>query len=97
MKAEVKTLDAVKARGQLVCGVNVGLAGFSAADDKGVWSGLDVDYCKAIAAAVLGDASKARAKLGWRHKATFATLVAYMVEADLKKIREERERHNRHA
>ena len=58
--AQQKTLEAVKARGQLVCGVNVGLAGFSAADDKGVWSGLDVDYCKAIAAAVLGDGSKVR-------------------------------------
>jgi GDPmannose 4,6-dehydratase len=45
---------------------------------------------------LLGDASKARAKLGWRHKTTFATLVTDMVEADLKKIREERERHNRH-
>jgi general L-amino acid transport system substrate-binding protein len=58
--AQQKTLEAVKARGQLVCGVNVGLAGFSAADDKGVWSGLDVDYCKGIAAAVLGDGNKVR-------------------------------------
>jgi len=58
--AQQKTLDAVKQRGQLVCGVNVGLPGFSAPDDKGVWSGLDVDYCKAIAAAVLGDAGKVR-------------------------------------
>lgn len=58
--AQQKTLEAVKARGQLVCGVNVGLAGFSAADDKGVWTGLDVDYCKAIAAAVLGDGNKVR-------------------------------------
>jgi GDPmannose 4,6-dehydratase len=46
---------------------------------------------------LLGDASKARAKLGWRHKTSFATLVTDMVEADLKKIREERERHNRNA
>ncbi|MBO0763935.1 MAG: amino acid ABC transporter substrate-binding protein [Hyphomicrobiaceae bacterium] len=58
--AQTKTLDTVKQRGQLVCGVNVGLPGFGAADDKGVWSGLDVDYCKAIAAAVLGDAGKVR-------------------------------------
>ena len=58
--AQTRTLDAVKQRGQLVCGVNVGLPGFGAADDKGVWSGLDVDYCKAIAAAVLGDAGKVR-------------------------------------
>ena len=55
-----KTLDAIKARGQLVCGVSTGLAGFSAADSQGNYSGLDVDMCKAIAAAVLGDASKVK-------------------------------------
>ena len=53
-----KTLDAIKARGQLVCGVNPSLPGFSAADSQGVWAGLDVDVCKAIAATVLNDASK---------------------------------------
>jgi general L-amino acid transport system substrate-binding protein len=53
-----KTLDAIKARGQVVCGVNTGLAGFSQADSSGNWSGLDVDVCKAIAAATLGDANK---------------------------------------
>ena len=42
-----KTVDAIKARGQLVCGVSTGLAGFSAADSQGNWSGLDVDICKA--------------------------------------------------
>ena len=55
-----KTLDAIKARGQVVCGVNTGLAGFSGADSNGVWTGLDVDVCKAIAAAVLGDATKVK-------------------------------------
>jgi general L-amino acid transport system substrate-binding protein len=57
-----KTLDAIKARGQIICGVNTGLAGFSQADDKagGGWTGLDVDVCKAIAAAVLGDANKVK-------------------------------------
>ncbi len=55
-----KTLDQIKSRGQLVCGVNTGLAGFSQADSTGNWSGLDVDVCKAIAAAVLGDASKVK-------------------------------------
>jgi len=53
-----KTLDAIKARGQLVCGVNPSLPGFSAADSQGNWSGLDVDVCKAIAATVLSDATK---------------------------------------
>lgn len=53
-----KTLDAIKARGQVICGVNTGLAGFSQADSSGNWSGLDVDICKAIAAATLGDANK---------------------------------------
>ena len=55
-----KTLDAIKARGQLVCGVNQAWAGFSSADSEAKWSGLDVDYCKALAAAVLGDASKVK-------------------------------------
>ena len=55
-----KTLDAVKARGELVCGVNTGLAGFSAADSQGKWSGLDVDVCRAIAAAVLADGNKVK-------------------------------------
>ncbi len=55
-----KTLDAIKARGQLICGVNTGLAGFAAADSSGNWSGLDVDVCRAIAAAVLGDGNKVK-------------------------------------
>ena len=55
-----KTLDAIKQRGQVVCGVNTGLAGFSQADSNGAWTGLDVDICRAIAAAVLGDASKVK-------------------------------------
>jgi general L-amino acid transport system substrate-binding protein len=58
--ASAQTLDRVKQRGTLSCGVNVGLAGFSAPDDKGNWTGLDVEYCRAIAAAVLGDAKKVR-------------------------------------
>ena len=55
-----KTLDAIKSRGQLVCGVNTGLAGFSQADSQGAWTGLDVDVCRAIAAAVLGDGTKVK-------------------------------------
>jgi len=54
------TLDAVKAKGYLQCGVNTGLAGFSQPDSKGVWKGIDVDLCRAVAAAVFGDASKVR-------------------------------------
>jgi general L-amino acid transport system substrate-binding protein len=54
------TLDAVKARGHVECGVHLGLPGFSFPDDKGVWTGLDVDLCRAVAAAVLGDASKVK-------------------------------------
>lgn len=54
------TLDAVKARGVLQCGVSTGLPGFSNPDDKGNWIGLDVDICRAVAAAVLGDATKVK-------------------------------------
>lgn len=52
------TLDAVKKRGTVICGANGNRAGFSALDSKGQWIGMDVDTCKAIAAAVLGDSSK---------------------------------------
>jgi len=56
--AQTKTLDTVKQRGALSCGVHTGLAGFGQPDDKGNWTGLDVDYCKAIAAAIFGDEKK---------------------------------------
>ena len=56
------TLDAVKKRGMLSCGVSTGLAGFSQKDEKGAWSGMDVDVCRAVAAAVLGDSSKVQYK-----------------------------------
>ena len=49
------TLDGVKAKGFVQCGVNPGLAGFGAPDASGNWSGLDIDYCRAVAAAIFGD------------------------------------------
>jgi general L-amino acid transport system substrate-binding protein len=52
------TLDAVKARGKVICAANGNRAGFSSLNSKGEWTGLDVDTCKAVAAAVLGDSSK---------------------------------------
>ncbi len=58
MPAYAKTLDAVKSRGYIKCGVTTGLPGFSFPDDKGEWNGLDVDYCRSLAAAVFGDATK---------------------------------------
>ena len=60
--AHASTLDNVKAAGRLKCGVNTGLAGFGAPNDQGVWSGLDVDVCRAVAAAVFGDATKVEYK-----------------------------------
>jgi general L-amino acid transport system substrate-binding protein len=54
------TFDAIKARGQVNCGVNTGLAGFSAPDERGVWRGIDVDVCRAVAAAMFNDATKVR-------------------------------------
>ena len=53
--AAAATLDDVKARGQLNCGVNTGLVGFAAPDANGVWEGFDIGVCRAVAAAVLGD------------------------------------------
>ena len=54
------TLDQVKKRGVLQCGINTGLAGFAYTDDKGNWAGFDVAYCRALAAAVLGDPKKVK-------------------------------------
>ena len=55
--AGAATLDDVKSRGKLLCGVNPGLQGFAAQTAEGQWAGFDVDFCKAVAAATLGDAS----------------------------------------
>jgi general L-amino acid transport system substrate-binding protein len=54
------TLDSVKQKGFLTCGANTSLAGFGLPDDQGKWTGLDVDYCRGIAAAVLGDPTKVK-------------------------------------
>lgn len=58
--AEDGTLATVKARGHVVCGASQGTVGFGIPDDSGVWRGLDVDTCRAVAAAVFGDKDKAR-------------------------------------
>ena len=60
MALDAGTLEDVKKAGILKCGVNTGLPGFSEADSKGEWRGLDVDYCRALAAVVLGDAKKVK-------------------------------------
>jgi general L-amino acid transport system substrate-binding protein len=54
--ANAGTLDDVRERGHLQCGINTGLPGFAAPDDAGVWKGFDIDVCRAVAAAVFGDA-----------------------------------------
>jgi general L-amino acid transport system substrate-binding protein len=58
--AHAQTMKEVRERGTLVCGVSQGLLGFSIADQSGQWSGFDVDFCRAVAAAVLGDPAKVR-------------------------------------
>jgi general L-amino acid transport system substrate-binding protein len=58
--ANAQTLKAVKDRGAVLCGVSQGLAGFSAKDAKGEWSGFDVDFCRALAAAIFNDPRKVR-------------------------------------
>jgi general L-amino acid transport system substrate-binding protein len=58
--AAVGTLDQVKARGYLQCGSNTGLAGFGLPDDKGNWTGVDIDFCRAIAAAIFDDPTKVK-------------------------------------
>jgi general L-amino acid transport system substrate-binding protein len=58
--SSAQTLKKVQDRGSLVCGVSQGLPGFSNPDDKGNWTGFDVDVCRAIAAAIFNDASKVK-------------------------------------
>src|SRR5260370_7544463 len=72
---EVKSarIDAVKKRGQLICGVDTGIPGFAFQDAAGKWQGLDIAYCRAIAAAVLGDADKVK-YVGTTSKVRFSVL-----------------------
>jgi general L-amino acid transport system substrate-binding protein len=58
--AQATTLDTVKAKGFVQCGVNTGLPGFGNPNAKGEWTGFDVDYCRAVAAAIFGDATKVK-------------------------------------
>ena len=58
--ARADTLDEVRRRGFVVCGVNTGLAGFGLPDDKGTWRGFDIDYCRAVAAAIFDDPDKVK-------------------------------------
>ncbi len=59
-QAQTTTLDKVKARGELICGVSPGLAGFGIPDAQGTWTGLDVDLCRAISAAIFNDPMKVK-------------------------------------
>jgi general L-amino acid transport system substrate-binding protein len=58
--ASAATLDQVKQKGFVQCGVSQGITGFSSPDDKGNWTGLDVDFCRALAAAIFGDPQKVK-------------------------------------
>jgi len=60
LSVQAATLETVKNRGSLVCGVTSGLPGFSQPDERGNWTGIDVDTCRAVAAAIFGDSGKAR-------------------------------------
>jgi general L-amino acid transport system substrate-binding protein len=57
---DTKTLKRTVRRDAVLCGVNTGLPGFSAPDDKGNWTGFDVDFCRAVAAAIFDDATKVK-------------------------------------
>lgn len=56
--AHAQTLKAIKERGTLICGVGPGLLGFSSRDERGTWTGFDVDFCHALAATIFNDVSK---------------------------------------
>src|SRR3954464_6971905 len=57
---DTKTLKRTIRRGEVLCGVNAGLPGFSIPDDKGSWTGFDVDFCRAVASAVFNDPNKVK-------------------------------------
>src|SRR5258708_35049779 len=57
---DTKTLKRTIRRGEVLCGVNTGLPGFSIPDDKGNWTGFDVDFCRAVAAAIFDDPKKTK-------------------------------------
>jgi general L-amino acid transport system substrate-binding protein len=57
---DTRTLKRTIRRGEVFCGVNKGLPGFSIPDDKGTWTGFDVDFCRAVAAAIFNDPAKAK-------------------------------------
>jgi general L-amino acid transport system substrate-binding protein len=59
-QTQAQTLKTVRDRGSLICGVSQGLPGFSSPDDKGNWTGLDVDFCRAIAGAIFNDPTKVK-------------------------------------
>ena len=59
-QASAATLDTVKGRNAVQCGVSTGVIGFSSPDDKGVWTGIDVDLCRGIAAAIFNDPQKVK-------------------------------------
>ena len=72
---EVKspTMDAIKKRGELICGVDTGIPGFAFQDSAGKWQGLDIAYCRALATAVLGSADKVK-YIGTTSKVRFSVL-----------------------
>ena len=58
--AGAQTLETVKKRGVINCGVGTGLAGFAIADANGVWNGIDADFCRALSSAIFGDPNKVK-------------------------------------
>ena len=81
------TLEEVQNRGELRCGVSGGVPWFSAPNDAGKMVGIDAAVCDAVAAAVLGDASKAKKILGWEPKISFDQLVSEMIDSDINNLK----------
>ena len=79
VKKEIGLLQTVKERGYVICGVNADLPGFSSQDESGNWSGLDVDFCKAVSAAVFGDANKVE-YIGLNAAQRFPTLASGAID-----------------
>ena len=88
--AQAGTLEDVRAKGFVQCGVSTGVPGFAFTDKDGNWQGFDPAVCQAVAAAVLGDATKAEERLGWKPRTSFDELVEMMVASDMELAKRER-------
>ena len=80
------TMDKIKQRGELICGIDTGIPGYAFQDSKGEWQGLDVAYCRAIADALLGSPTKVKF-IGTTSKVRFSVLASGEIDVLIREFR----------